>query len=82
MYLLGQEEGLFGDGCLDNKWGQVWFFIAEHSEECIQELYLCAPCWGYLKSACNLQQDKPKEKEMQLEYIILLMGQPEEVSHV
>lgn len=37
---------------------------------------------GVIQSACNSQQDKPKEIEMQLEYINLLMGQPEEESHV
>lgn len=77
MYLLGQGEGLFGDGYLDNKkWGHVWFFIAEHSEECIQEHLIFVLPVGVIQSACYSQQDKPKEIEMQLEYIILLMGQP------
>lgn len=84
MQSHGQGEGLFGDGCLDNyKRGHVWFFIAEHSEERSYWMhYLCAPCWGYSKSMQLTTQDKPKEIEMQLEYIILLMGQPEEGSHV
>lgn len=60
----------------------LFVFIAEHSEEKALGCIIFVLPVGVIQSACNSQQDQPKEIEMQLEHIILLMGQPEKGSHV
>lgn len=46
----------------------------------LDALSLCALCWGYSKCMQLTTKDKTEEVEIQLEFITLLIGQPEERS--